>query len=89
MVCGLKYRQVKVRASVRAWERERVVTGSVQTRASTTLLPRAWVWMWIMGMGMGIGLNMDRMDLDMEMDGLNPNQAVSAGQGRAGPVTGG
>lgn len=40
--------------------------------------------MWIMGMGMGIGLNMDRMDLDMEMDGLNPNQAVSAGKAEQG-----
>lgn len=38
---------------------------------------------------MGIGLDMDRMDLDMEMDSLNPNQAVSSGQRRAGPVTGG
>lgn len=66
------------------------MTGSVQTRLSTTLLPRAWVWMWMdMGTGMGIGLDMDRMDLDMEMDGLNPNQAVSSGQRRAGPVTGG
>lgn len=35
-------------------------------------------------MGMGIGLNMDRMDLDMEMDGLEPNQAVSSDNTRAG-----
>lgn len=92
-MCGLKYRQVRVRASVGAsvWVNE--PTSSVQDAvAFHNLIAQGlgvecgmWIWIWNgYGMDMGIGLNMDWMDLDMEseMDGRRPNQAVSSEQHR-------
>lgn len=77
MVCGLKYRQVKVRAFVRACGDQ---VGS-ETRLSTTLLPRAWVWVWVWVLAWiwtdGICI--------CKWAGLNPIQAVSVDNTEQGP----